>query len=184
VAILRIITVPDPRLSQTSRPLRDDEFGTDLQKCLDDMTETMYAAPGIGLAAVQVADLRRMLVADIGQEEDENGDRVHALVQLVNPEIVDAAQELIMWEEGCLSVPGFWEDFRRPQWVDVRFNNAQGEEQVRRFEDYPSVIIQHEIDHLDGVVLLDRVSRLKRGRYLARVRKEARRAQQDTGSVQ
>jgi len=148
------------------------------------MAETMYAAPGIGLAAVQVADLRRMLVADVGLEEDADGERIHELVQLVNPEIVSVASEHITWEEGCLSVPGFWEDVKRPEWVEVRYKDALGAEHTRRFEGYPSVIVQHEMDHLDGVVLLDKVSRLKRGRYLARVRKEARRAEREEASLQ
>jgi len=135
----------------------------------------MYAAPGIGLAAVQVGDLRRMLVADVGVERDEDGERQHDLVQLVNPEIVDAAEDHITWEEGCLSVPGFWEDMKRPRWVDVRYRTPTGEERTQRFSEYPAVIVQHEMDHLDGIIILDKVSRLKRGRYLARVRKEARR---------
>ncbi|MEE2751034.1 MAG: peptide deformylase [Myxococcota bacterium] len=184
MALLEIIRVPDPRLSERSRPVEKEEFGAVLQERLDDMAETMYAAPGIGLAAVQVADLRRMLVADVGLEKDADGERIHELVQLVNPEIVDAARELITWEEGCLSVPGFWEDVKRPEWVEVRYKDALGAEQSRRFEGYPSVIVQHEMDHLDGIVLLDKVSRLKRGRYLARIRKEARRAEREGASLQ
>jgi len=183
LALLEIIRVPDPRLYEKSRPVRDDEFGDTLVERLDDMAETMYAAPGIGLAAVQVADLRRILVADVGLEKDADGERIHELVQLVNPEIVDAATKLITWEEGCLSVPGFWEDVKRPEWVQVRYQDAQGASHSRRFEGYPSVIVQHEMDHLDGVVLLDKVSRLKRGRYLARVRKEARRAEREGESL-
>ena len=123
MALLEIIRVPDPRLSEKSRPVREEEFGDVLRERLDDMAETMYAAPGIGLAAVQVADLRRMLVADVGLEEDADGERIHELVQLVNPEIVSVASEHITWEEGCLSVPGFWEDVKRPEWVEVRYKD-------------------------------------------------------------
>jgi peptide deformylase len=175
MAILDIITAPHPLLHEVSAAVGDTEFGPELQERMDDMAETMYAAPGIGLAAVQVGELRRMLVADVGVERDADGERQHELVQLVNPEIVEAAEDHITWEEGCLSVPGFWEDMERPRWVDVRYRTPMGERRTQRFSEYPAVIVQHEMDHLDGIIILDKVSRLKRGRYLARVRKEARR---------
>ncbi|MCB9760114.1 MAG: peptide deformylase [Alphaproteobacteria bacterium] len=172
MAILPILTVPHPLLTQKARPVRRDEFGEALHKRLTDMAETMYAAPGVGLAGPQVGDLRRILVADLA-EEDEDGSRERArnLYHVVNPEILERSKELITWEEGCLSVPEFWEDFTRPRRVRVRFFDAFGEPREEWFEGYPAVILQHEMDHLEGVVILDKVSRLKRSRYLKKARK-------------
>ncbi len=177
MAVLEILTAPHPLLSEKSRPVRPDEFGEALDRRLSDMAETMYAAPGVGLAAVQVGDLRRMLVADLSREdEDDDTPRGTELVKIVNPVIVEASREKITWEEGCLSVPEFWEDITRPRRVLVRYQDPWGQVVERWFEDYHAVIVQHEMDHLDGVILLDRVSRLKRKRYLARVRKARLRA--------
>ena len=176
MAILPILTVPHPLLAQKARPVRADEFGEALHKRLTDMAETMYAAPGVGLAAPQVGDLRRMLVADISEETEDGGKGEHRkagnLIHLVNPLIIEKSKETIRWEEGCLSVPEFWEDFDRPRRVKVRYSDAFGQPQERVFEGYPAVIVQHEMDHLEGVVILDKVSRLKRARYLRRVKRE------------
>lgn len=176
MAILPILTVPHPLLTQKARPVRSEEFGENLHRRLTDMAETMYAAPGVGLAAPQVGDLRRMLVADISEDEEDGGKGEHRkagnLIHLVNPVIVEKSKEMIRWEEGCLSVPEFWEDMDRPRRVKVRYQTAFGETQERVFEGYPAVIVQHEMDHLDGVVILDKVSRLKRARYLRRVKRE------------
>lgn len=173
MAILPILTVPHPLLKQKARPVREDEFGPELLKRLTDMAETMYAAPGVGLAGPQVGDLRRILVADLAEEDEETGKREKArnLVHVVNPEILERSRETITWEEGCLSVPEFWEDLVRARRVRVRFRSALGEVQERWLEGYPAVIIQHEMDHLEGTVILDKVSRLKRTRYLARAKK-------------
>ena len=185
MAILRILTVPDPVLSQKSRPVAEEEFGPDLVQRMEDMAETMFAAPGVGLAAVQVGDLRRMLGADVGQDRDANGDRILGVdvVYLVNPVIVESSKTLCIFEEGGLSVPGFWEDFTRPDQARVRYRTPSGEEKERVFRDYPAVIIQHEMDHLDGVVILDNVSRLKRARYLSKVRKEAKRQSREAAGL-
>lgn len=176
MAILPILTVPHPLLTQKARPVRADEFGEALMKRLTDMAETMYAAPGVGLAAPQVGDLRRMLVADISEETEDGGKGEHRkagnLIHLVNPVIVEKSKEMIRWEEGCLSVPEFWEDFDRPRRVKVRYQDPFGQPGERVFEGYPAVIVQHEMDHLDGIVIIDRVSRLKRARYLRRVKRE------------
>ncbi len=162
MALLEIIRVPDPRLSESSRALQEVEFGAALQERLDDMAETMYAAPGIGLAAVQVADLRRMLVADVGLKKDADGERIHELVQLVNPEIVDVANELITWEEGCLSVPGFYEAVTRASHIHVKALSRDGDPISIEAEDLLAVCIQHEIDHLDGKLFVDYLSAAKR----------------------
>ena len=181
MAVLPILTVPHPLLSQRSRPVREDEFGPDLARRMSDMAETMYAAPGVGLAGVQVSDLRRILVADLsddGEELDagESRKKGERLVMLCNPEIIDRSREKITWEEGCLSVPEFWEDVTRPRRVLVRYRTPVGETVEEWFEGYPGVIVQHEMDHLDGVVILSKVSRLKRSRYLKKVKKWAREA--------
>jgi peptide deformylase len=185
MAILPILTVPNPLLAQKSRPVREDEFGPALEARMSDMAETMYAAPGVGLAGVQVGDLRRILVVDLSDGEDENGEkrRGEHLVMMCNPEILERSRDKITWEEGCLSVPELWEDVTRPDRVRVKFRTPDGAWQDRWFEEYPAVIVQHEMDHLDGVVILDKISRLKRSRYLKKVRKRATSREEESASL-
>ncbi len=173
MAILEILHVPDPRLSEKCRPVRPDEIDDAFRAHVRDMAETMYAAPGVGLAAPQVGDCRRYLVADPGNEDGGKTRRGVDLLVMINPEIVEASKEKYKAEEGCLSVPELWENFVRPCWVEVRYLDEHGQPCLQRFEDFAGVVIQHEMDHLDGVTILDRVSRLKRSRYL-RARKKAR----------
>jgi peptide deformylase len=169
VAILTILEAPHPVLSGRARPVTEDEFGPTLQAFLSDMSQTMYAAPGVGLAAPQVGDSRRILVANLGGDEDaESRDR---LVQMVNPEILERSDESITWEESCLSVPEYDLDVVRSRRIKVRWQDGAGTQQEDWFEVFPAVVLQHEIDHLDGVTLLDHSSRLKRGRYLSRQKK-------------
>jgi peptide deformylase len=172
MAILDIIHVPDPRLSEACRPVQPQEIDAELRAFISDMAETMYVAPGVGLAAPQVGDTRRFLVADPGGQ-DGDGKRGVDLLAMINPEIVDKADQEVQAEEGCLSVPELWEDFTRPAWVEVRWLDEHGEPRKRRFDGFAAVVIQHEMDHLDGITILDRVSRFKRSRYL-RARKKAR----------
>lgn len=172
MAVLTILTVPDPRLNQKTRPVRPDELGPDLDRRLRDMAETMYAAPGVGLAGPQVGDLRRILVADPAQE-DEGEKRGHQFLAMVNPTLLEKSRELFTYEEGCLSVPEFWEEFERPRRVRVRWTDAFGAPQEAVFEDYAAVVIQHEMDHLEGVTIVDKVSRFRRSRYLRSRRKAA-----------
>ncbi len=171
MAILEIVTVPNPVLKKRARPVRAGEFGPAFERLVSDMAETMYSAPGVGLAAPQVGDSRQFLVADPGNEDGE-GPRGREFLVLVNPRIVDTAKETVLYEEGCLSVPDMWETFQRPAWARVRWLDQYGREHEQVFHDYAGVVIQHEIDHLEGVLILDRVSRLKRSRYL-RARKKA-----------
>ncbi|MFZ5480437.1 MAG: peptide deformylase [Myxococcota bacterium] len=176
MAVLQILTVPNPILAKKARPVGPDEFGEDLRTFISDLAETMYAAPGVGLAAPQVGDLRRIIVADPGnskREEDDNGRPTRPrFVAMVNPVILEASKDRILWEEGCLSVPEFNEDVQRPRRVHVRWLDEYGRPQQGWFEDYDAIVIQHEMDHLDGTVILDRVSRLKKSRYLSRKQKE------------
>ncbi len=176
MAVLEILTVPHPVLARKARPVGPDEFGEDLRRFVSDLAETMYAAPGVGLAAPQVGDLRRIIVADPGnarREEDDDGQpKRPRFVAMINPQVLEASRDRIVWEEGCLSVPEFNEDVARPRRVHVRWLDESGKPQQAWFEDYDAVVIQHEMDHLEGTVILDKVSRLKKGRYLARRQKD------------
>lgn len=180
MAVLPILTAPHPLLTQKARPVRDDEFGPELHKRLQDMAETMYAAPGVGLAGPQVGDLRRILCCDVTEDRDDDGKREKGkdLRFMCNPEILESSKELFTWEEGCLSVPEFWEFLERPRVVKVRYFDTLGNEHIDTFSDYPAIIVQHEMDHLNGVILLDKVSRLKRTRYLKKAKKWAKLAQE------
>ncbi len=174
MALLDIIEAPHPTLSKRAREAREDEFGPELERLCADMAETMYAAPGVGLAAPQVGDGRRVLVFDPGEYEDADGNAQKAdLRTVVNPEIVER-EGMLVWEESCLSVPDFFVDVKRFQRVKVRWRDPSGGEHEEWIADFPAIVIQHEMDHLDGVTLLEKASRLKRGRYLSRRRKAAK----------
>ena len=167
MALLEILTAPDPRLNQVCRAVRDDEFGPTLAAFVQDMAETMYHAPGVGLAAPQVGDLRRFLVADPGGEDEEgNPERGTNLFVLINPVIVEASEELMVWEEGCLSLPEFWQEVDRPRQIRVAFQDVEGNAHETVFEDFPAIVVQHEMDHLDGITLVEKGSRFKKSRYL------------------
>jgi len=171
--ILPILTEPNPLLHQKARPVREDEFGDALEQRMRDMAETMYAAPGVGLAGPQVGDLRRIVTVDLTEDRDDEGIRKKGerLILMVNPRIIKRSKEQFRWEEGCLSVPEFWEYFERPRHVTIAYRDPYGVEHELQASDYPGIIVQHELDHLEGVTLLDRVSRLKKTRYLKRVKK-------------
>ncbi len=175
MAVLPILTAPNPLLSQKARAVRTDEFGPELHQRLTDMAETMYAAPGVGLAGPQVADLRRILTADLAPDDEDGnrGEKGTHLFLIVNPTIIASSDELIRWEEGCLSLPELWEYFEnRHKRIRLRWQDPHtGEFLEEEFEDYPSVIVQHEMDHLDGVTMLDRISRLKKKRYMKKMPK-------------
>jgi peptide deformylase len=171
MAVLSIITAPHPVLAEPALEVREDEFGEELAQLVGNMTETMYDAPGVGLAAPQVNDARRILVVD-SCAADEPGLRFFAMV---NPKILERSKDTIPWRETCLSVPEFDIEIQRSKKIRVRWQNAMdGSTTDAWFEDYESVIVQHEIDHLDGTILLDRASRFKRTRYLKRVAKARR----------
>ncbi len=167
MAILNILTAPHPILAGRARDVRDDELGPALEKLTSDMAETMYAAPGVGLAAPQVGDARRIIVVDPGSGEN----RGKTLMRMINPTILERSQETILWDETCLSVPEFEVEVERSKRVFVSWRTPTGEAMSQWFEDFPAVIVQHELDHLVGTVLLDRVSRFRRQRWLARAKK-------------
>jgi peptide deformylase len=170
MSLRRILTVDGDMatLKQVSKPVAgvDD----DLRALMDDMLETMYDAPGIGLAAIQVGVPKRVIVMDIAR----GGDAPREPRYFVNPEILWASEETAPYEEGCLSVPDIYDEVERPARVRLRYLNYQGEAVEEEADGLYATCIQHEIDHLDGVLFLDHLSRLKRNRAIAKVRKAAR----------
>ena len=159
MAVRTILKYPDKKLRIPGKKV--DEMTPDLQALVEDMAETMYAAPGVGLAATQIGEPVRIFVLDLQQNEDEEGGSAGSLRVFVNPEIVERREEIV-WEEGCLSFPGVHEEIHRDGWVRVRARDAKGEPFEVEAEGLLAVAIQHEIDHLDGVLMVDRVSLLKR----------------------
>ena len=167
MALREILTVPNPVLKQVSTPV--ERVDDDLRQLMDDMLETMYAAPGIGLAAIQVGVPRQVIVMDLARQDDPPEPRY-----FVNPEILWASDETAPYEEGCLSVPEVYDEVDRPARVRLRYLDYNGQEVVEEAEGLFAVCIQHEMDHLNGVLFIDHLSRLKRDRAVARVRKLAR----------
>ena len=170
MAIREILTVDTDMatLKQVSTPV-EGGVTDELRALMDDMLETMYDAPGIGLAAIQVGVPKRIIVMDIEGPEDEKKPRF-----FVNPEIVWASDELFTYEEGCLSVPEYFDSVERPARVRLRYLNYAGDTVEEEAEGLYAVCIQHEMDHLEGVLFIDHLSRLKRDRAVARVKKNAR----------
>jgi peptide deformylase len=165
MALLPIITAPDPRLKQLSAPVArvDDE----IRQLMDDMLETMHAAPGIGLAAPQVGVLKRVIVLEIDREETKTGP-----LFMANPEIIDASEDDAVYNEGCLSVPEHYADVVRPAEVTVRYLDRDGVRQDLKCEGLLATCVQHEIDHLDGILFIDKISALKRNIILRKLVKE------------
>ncbi len=164
MARLRILEFPDPRLRKKAAPIEvvDDP----LRQLIDDMFETMYEAPGIGLAATQVDVHRLLLVADLSQEKDEP----HVLI---NAEILEKDGSAVT-EEGCLSVPGYYEEVERAEHIKVRYLDRDGNEQESEFEGLLAVCVQHEMDHLEGKLFVDYLSEVKRQRIRKRLEKDRR----------
>ena len=193
MAVRRILTIDNAAdlavLKQTSAPV-EGPVTDELRVLMDDMLETMYAAPGIGLAAVQIGDVRRVIVMDLndkaGVADDvdpaELNDEERAKWEaeranprfFVNPEILWASDELFSYEEGCLSVPEYFDAVERPARVRIRYLDYAGKQIEEEAEGLYAVCIQHEMDHLNGVLFIDHLSRLKRERAVARVKKNAR----------
>jgi len=146
-----------------------DVVDDDLRRLMDDMLETMYAAPGIGLAAIQVGVAKRVIVMDLAKKDEPPAPRF-----FVNPQILWASEETGLWEEGCLSVPDIYDDVERPLKVRLTYLNYHGERIEEDADELYAVCIQHEMDHLNGVLFIDHLSRLKRDRAVAKVRKAAR----------
>ena len=167
MAVRPIILLPDPLLRKSSAPIErvDDE----VRQLAADMLETMYAAPGVGLAAVQVAVPRRLVVLDTAKDEEPPKPLV-----LINPEIVELGSEMRMHEEGCLSIPDVQVEIERPGKLTVRYIDLVGRPQELKAEGLLATAIQHEIDHLDGKLIIDFLSRLKRDIIVRRFKKQAK----------
>lgn len=166
MALLPILKFPDPRLKKVAAPVTT--FDAALKKLVQDMTETMYEAPGVGLAATQVDVHQQLVVIDTSEEKND-------LKVLINPTITHRDGEQV-YEEGCLSVPGIYEKVDRAEHVVVRYQDLDGETQTLEATGLLSVCIQHELDHLQGKVFLDRLSQLKQTRIKAKIAKQAREA--------
>lgn len=174
MAILPILETPDPRLRTKSTPV--ETFDDDLQRLIDDMLETMYDAPGIGLAAVQVGVPTRLLVIDLQEPEEEGGEGVRKPLVFINPEILETSVDTKPYNEGCLSVPEQYAEVQRPATVRAKWLDREGKPHDETIEGLLAVCLQHEMDHLEGVLFIDHLSRLKRDmvlKKLAKMRKAA-----------
>lgn len=167
MTLFPIITIPDPVLRKVAAPVEriDDE----LRRLADDMLATMYDAPGIGLAAPQIGISRRLIVMDPAKDDAPNTPLI-----MVNPEIVTRSEELRVHEEGCLSIPDFTAEVERPSRVRVAFLDHKGKKREKEFQDIWATLVQHEIDHLNGVLFIDYLSRLKRDMVVKRFTKAKR----------
>ena len=177
MSLLPIIEIPDAILRTQSAPVESD--GDSIQKLIQDMFATMYAAPGIGLAAVQVAIPKRLLVIDLQEEEDEEGEPVRDPQVFINPEILHSSDARKTYNEGCLSIPEQYAEIERPDIVRARWIDEKGEQREGEFGGLMSVCLQHEVDHLNGVLFIDHLSRLKRDIVVKKVikaRKEREKA--------
>jgi peptide deformylase len=165
MAVLNILEFPDPRLRTEARPVAEVNDG--LRTLIDDMFETMYAAPGIGLAATQVDVHERLLVIDVTEDHSEP-------LVFINPEVTVLDEELGEYDEGCLSVPGFYETVNRPRRISVQALGRDGLSFTRELEGLLAICLQHEIDHLDGKLFVDYISPLKRQRIRKKLEKAHR----------
>jgi peptide deformylase len=169
MALREILVVPNPVLKQVSQPV--EKVDDALRALMDDMLETMYAAPGIGLAAIQIGVPKRVIVMDLAGPEEDKAPRY-----FVNPEILSSSEDTAPYEEGCLSIPDIYDEVERPARVKLKYLNYQGDEVIEDADGLFAVCIQHEMDHLEGVLFIDHLSRLKRDRAVAKVKKQARAA--------
>lgn len=168
MAIREILTVPNPTLKEVSKPV-EGGVTDDVRALMDDMLETMYDAPGIGLAAIQIGVPLRVIVMDLAKEDEEPAPRY-----FVNPEIVETVEETQPYEEGCLSVPDIFDEVERSERCLIRYLDYKGNQVEEWAEGLYSVCIQHEMDHLEGTLFIDYLSRLKRSRAVEKVRKAQR----------
>ena len=173
MALREIIKLPDRRLRLVSAPAK--RIDAELRGLVDDMFATMYDAPGIGLAAIQIGVPKRVIVMDLAKKDDPKAPRV-----FVNPQLLWRSEERAVYEEGCLSIPEFYEEVERAAMVTVRFLDAQGADCEITADGLLATCLQHEIDHLNGVLFIDHISRLKRDRVVRKFKKDAkRRAEED-----
>jgi len=170
MALLPIVEVPDPRLRQISKPV--DKVDDGIRTLVADMFETMYAAPGIGLAAIQVGVPQRILVIDLQEPEEEDGDPVKDPRVFINPEIVEHSDQDVPYTEGCLSVPDQYAEVDRPDRIRARWLDLDGEAHEEEITGLLATCLQHEMDHLEGILFIDHLSRLKREMILKKLTKQ------------
>ncbi len=169
MALRDIIKLPDKRLRLVSEPVA--KIDADIRRLVDDMFETMYAAPGVGLAAIQVAVAKRIVIIDTAKKDEPKAPQV-----FINPELTWASEEKATYEEGCLSIPEYYEDVERPVQVKVRYTGLDGKAREVEANGLLATCLQHEIDHLNGVLFIDHISKLKRDRVIKKFVKAAKRA--------
>ena len=172
MAVLPIVEIPDPRLRVVSKPVA--EVTDDTRALVADMIETMYAAAGIGLAAIQVGVDQRVLVIDLQEGEDEDGKPLRDPRAYINPEILSVSEEVSTYNEGCLSIPEQYAEVKRPARCRVRWLDEHGDAHEEDLDGLLATCMQHEIDHLNGVLFIDHVSRLKRDMLLKKLAKQRR----------
>ncbi len=168
MTIKPLVIIPDSKLRLVSEPVK--EITSEIRRLADDMLETMYDAPGVGLAAIQIGVPVRMVTMDVSKTEDERQPMV-----LINPEILWASEEKRVYEEGCLSIPEYYEEVERPDRVRFRYMDLNGETIEQDADGLLATCVQHEIDHLNGVLFIDYLSKLKRDRVMTKFKKAARR---------
>jgi peptide deformylase len=168
MALRDIIILPDKRLRLVSLPAK--RIDAELRRLVDDMFETMYEAPGIGLAAIQVGVPQRVITLDLAKKEDPRAPQV-----FVNPQILWQSDEKAVYEEGCLSIPEFYEEVERPAQVRVKFLDLDGKEHEIEASGLLATCLQHEVDHLNGILFIDHISKLKRDRVIKKFSKAAKR---------
>ncbi|MFM6929743.1 MAG: peptide deformylase [Bdellovibrio sp.] len=179
--VMKILTFPDPKLREVSQPVQKSEFGPAMQKLADDMVETMYDAHGIGLAAPQVGELKRMLVIDT-RPKDEKGRRykdqemtdlekaVQQPLILINPEIIKGEGKTT-FDEGCLSIPGYFETVERFEYIEMKAFDPSGKEHIYKVDGLLAICMQHEMDHLEGTLFIDHLSFVKSNKIKNQIKK-------------
>jgi len=169
MALRDIIILPDKRLRQKSEPVK--AVNAEVRALVDDMFETMYKAPGVGLAAIQIGVAQRIVTVDTAKKDEPKQPQV-----FINPEIVWTSEEKNTYEEGCLSIPEYYEEVERPSEVKVRFMDLDGKTHELEANGLLATVLQHEIDHTNGVLFIDHISKLKRDRVIKKFAKAAKRA--------
>ncbi|MGR6432206.1 peptide deformylase [Rhizobium sp. PAMB 3182] len=167
MTIKPLIILPDPVLRQLSAPI--EQVGDDVRKLADDMLETMYDAPGIGLAAIQIGVPKRMLVIDVSRDDEDKAPQV-----FINPEILATSDDRSVYEEGCLSIPNYYAEVERPASLTVRYVDRDGKQQTMDADGLLATCLQHEIDHLNGILFIDHISKLKRDMVIRKFTKAAK----------
>jgi len=170
MAVREIVKLPDKRLRLKSEPVK--RIDSSIRKLVEDLFETMYEAPGIGLAAIQIGVPKRVVTMDLSKKEDDHKPQV-----FINPEVTWKSKETSKYEEGCLSIPEYYEEVERPAQVKVKYLDLEGEEQELEASGLLATCLQHEIDHTNGVLFIDHISKLKRDRVIKKFSKAAKKVE-------